>query len=241
MDKRNFFMGVGIFLAVFLVINIIGNTVAASIVKIYVGEDYVNPGTTSIEIPINASISGDSLGGMTLEIFADPNVLIPDNVMDANCGVDVVLGERYVILNTSISYAKAAISCLNKTGNFTIVRIRYNISSGACGVKSFINLNVTEAGVSNFNTALIGYSLENGSVTIKCDSCSCPPGTFCNQTTHLCQAQGITCYGDADNDTYGNESNRTIVNGTCPPDYVTRPGDCNDNNRSINPGAQEIY
>ncbi|PKL46164.1 MAG: hypothetical protein CVV37_08630, partial [Nitrospira bacterium HGW-Nitrospira-1] len=54
----------------------------------------------------------------------------------------------------------------------------------------------------------------------------------------------ITCYADADNDGYTNNTNTTTSSSDigCPNGYknTTTDEDCNDLNSSINPGATEI-
>lgn len=58
----------------------------------------------------------------------------------------------------------------------------------------------------------------------------------------------VTCYFDADNDGYGNSSNKTkywLLNETPPVKNGVKcalnGGDCNDNNKNINPGFNESY
>ncbi|MFM7199444.1 MAG: MopE-related protein [Myxococcota bacterium] len=46
-------------------------------------------------------------------------------------------------------------------------------------------------------------------------------------------------YKDADADTYGNSSQEALTCST-PAGYVSRSGDCNDNDASVNPGKSEI-
>ena len=52
----------------------------------------------------------------------------------------------------------------------------------------------------------------------------------------------IIGFGDSDNDGYGDESKYTEFDGTCtlPPGFVEIPGDCNDDNAAIFPGAIEV-
>lgn len=86
------------------------------------------------------------------------------------------------------------------------------------------------------------------------------PDEFTNQVTNLAYAtvldsmrtlfannwQGAlppiynrkTFYRDNDGDTYGTRSD-TVIAYFAPSGYVTAPGDCNDNNAKINPGAKE--
>ncbi|CEG13985.1 hypothetical protein MSIBF_A840002 [groundwater metagenome] len=55
-------------------------------------------------------------------------------------------------------------------------------------------------------------------------------------------AINTTCYADADNDNYTNNTNTITTDiGTCPSGYKNITAqDCDDNNASINPGATEI-
>jgi hypothetical protein len=65
----------------------------------------------------------------------------------------------------------------------------------------------------------------------------------CNHIDDDCDRQidegvKVTRYRDADGDTYGTSQTGAV----CPQDrgWATRPGDCNDGNPNINPGATEI-
>ncbi|MBX3130926.1 MAG: putative metal-binding motif-containing protein, partial [Polyangiaceae bacterium] len=49
-----------------------------------------------------------------------------------------------------------------------------------------------------------------------------------------------TYYQDLDGDGYGNPSVTKAVCGAAPAGYVAQSGDCNDNNKNINPGAIEL-
>jgi cysteine-rich repeat protein len=44
----------------------------------------------------------------------------------------------------------------------------------------------------------------------------------------------ITCYRDADDDTYGDDDD-TVDACSCPTDYIARGGDCDDSNADVNP------
>ena len=52
----------------------------------------------------------------------------------------------------------------------------------------------------------------------------------------------IIGYGDSDGDGYGDESKYTEFVGTCtlPPGFVEMPGDCDDANAAVHPGATEV-
>ncbi len=65
-----------------------------------------------------------------------------------------------------------------------------------------------------------------------------------NATDEDCDGTANACfifYHDVDADTYGNDNDTIIRSSPVPPtNYVTVPGDCNDNDASINPGQTEI-
>ncbi|MCC6723341.1 MAG: M36 family metallopeptidase, partial [Saprospiraceae bacterium] len=50
----------------------------------------------------------------------------------------------------------------------------------------------------------------------------------------------VTCYRDADGDTYGDPNLSRTFCGTCGTGYVSSSTDCNDGNGAINPAATEI-
>lgn len=52
-------------------------------------------------------------------------------------------------------------------------------------------------------------------------------------------ANATTWYQDADNDGYGN-ANASVMACDQPAGYVSAPGDCDDNNVAVNPGATEV-
>lgn len=54
------------------------------------------------------------------------------------------------------------------------------------------------------------------------------------------QPTKYTYYLDNDKDGYGGSSTISVIETTPPSGYVTRGGDCNDNNPEINPGATDI-
>jgi len=250
MAQKFFFMNMSAILVTLCMISMIGNAVVASNAEIYVGGNvdfYVDPGITSIEVPLNANITGDSLGAMTLQVSVNISVLIPSGtnfVLTRNCSMDLGSLDRQ---NGTNGRSEFGINCNNIGGDFTLVKVNYTINSNinsSCGTKSNINLTLL-GGLYNNNGEWpsIPYTTNNGSVTIKCEGCTCPAGTTCNSTTHLCQANiiTITCYRDADNDSFGNATNTTTTtNTTCPLGYVNNSNDCNDNNNTIHPGVTDI-
>jgi len=244
-------MNVGAVFVALCMISVFGNVVAED-VKIYIGGDkyfIVDPGTPYIEIPINANVTaGKALGAMTLQVSVDDvSILSPfgtnntEFVINADCDMDTGTLDRQNVTNGRSEFG---VTCSNVGGDFTMIKVKYAINSSACGKKININLTLYNNDVSDFNGNSLSSITENGSVTIRCNATCCPSGTTCNTTTHLCQPTTITCYRDADNDNYTNNSDITYTNTTtCPTNYknFSTAQDCNDNNASIHPGATEIY
>ncbi|MCF8245249.1 MAG: M36 family metallopeptidase [Saprospiraceae bacterium] len=50
----------------------------------------------------------------------------------------------------------------------------------------------------------------------------------------------VTCFQDADSDSYGNPNSSMTFCSVCGPGYVSDNTDCNDANGSVNPGVMEI-
>jgi len=64
------------------------------------------------------------------------------------------------------------------------------------------------------------------------------PG-FVLATNHQAEAAGLQCYFDYDQDGYGAKS-KIMLGTTCPNYFAIKGGDCDDNNKKVNPGAKEI-
>ena len=50
----------------------------------------------------------------------------------------------------------------------------------------------------------------------------------------------VTCYADADSDTFGDPTVSVVSDGSCPSGYVSDSTDCDDSQASVHPGAPEI-
>ena len=221
----------------------VGN-VSAGNVTFYVGDIYVDPGTSFIDVSINATVSSggnaDTLWTANLDVFTDFSILTPVNFTGGN---DCTLLSS--ALNISNTHSGAAIICANDNGlfgDFTIAKVTYNISPEACGKYNLIGISLPD-GIVNQVPEYVSHDIQNGSVTIKCSNNCCPSGTTCNSTSNLCQATTIICYRDADGDGYVNATDSiSTTNTSCSGQFnVSNGNDCNDNNNTIHPGAIEIY
>ena len=219
----------------------VGN-VSAGNVTFYVGDIYVDPGTSFIDVSINATVSSggnaDTIWTANLDVFTDFSILTPVNFTGRN---DCTLSSSAP--NISNTHSGAAIICTNGNGlfgDFTIAKVTYNISPEACGKYNLIGISLPD-GIVNQVPEYVSHDIQNGSVTIKCNSTCCGSNSFCNSSSYLCQTT-ITCYRDADGDGYGNATdNISITNTTCSVYFnVSNGNDCNDNNNTIHPGAYDI-
>lgn len=89
----------------------------------------------------------------------------------------------------------------------------------------------TRGGDCNDNNAQInpGATERCNSVDDNCDGTTDPPGS----------SGCTTYYRDNDGDTYGVTNDTRCLCSASPPYTATRGGDCNDNDRNVNPGASE--
>ncbi len=231
---KNINLGVLIFCAVVIAgLTLINVSGADAIVYI---EDYtIDPGINNISIPVSINITNSSvyLGAFQM------NVSYNSSILNATGATKLILDSF-----TGCVYSDGNINCNGYntgeySGNYSIFTINFSIiNTSLVGVKSILKINIeTLAGLDG---KLINYTLQNGSLQINCTNDSaCGASNFCNSTTHLCQAKTITCYGDVDNDAFGNATN-TTTNVTCPSGYVNNSNDCNDSNNLIHPGATDI-
>ncbi len=221
--------------------------VSAQNATIYIDDYKVPPGVPSIEILINLNLSESSnyFGGAQFNVSFDNNILNA-TVVTKNTNFDGGLCN----INNSMGLVRCTLASSGgiPPSDFMIMRINFTINQSFIGVKTILSLSVKKIidyGCGGSCEALdYTYSIENGSLQINCTNDSaCGASNFCNTTTHLCQANitTITCYGDADNDTFGNATNTTTTtNVTCPLGYVNNSLDCNDTNNATHPGATDI-
>jgi len=227
--KHNF--GIGFGAAMVFAAILISNAYAT--VNLTVGDYLINPGA-DITIYLNVSTT-DALAGVGVNITYN-NSLLGWKGYNSMSGFSFSTMVPPTVGNTDIEMQLDNID--GKGGDFSVVNVTFNASNTACGVRVPIGIKVkivTDNATSG-TVSINQINVQNGSVTIKCDSCSCGVNNICNTTTHLCQATTMTYYKDADNDTYGNATN-TTQNTTCPMGYVSNSLDCNDNDNATHPGA----
>jgi len=235
--KNNINLGVLIFCAVVIVGLTLINVNGADAI-VYIEDYFIDPGINSISIPVSINITNSSvyLGSFQMSVLYNSSILNATN--HAKVTVDTLTGCTYLNGNINCN----GYNTNEYSGDYDLFTINFSINTSLVGVKSILKISIDE--LKDLGGNSINYALQNGSLQINCTNDSqCVGNKICNQSTHLCQATTITCYRDADNDTYGNATN-TIQNTTCPSGYVNNisgGSDCNDYNNTIKPGAIESY
>jgi hypothetical protein len=87
-------------------------------------------------------------------------------------------------------------------------------------------------------------SLQNGDViSVSMTSslgCASPATVSSNNVTMTITPDPVIVYGDNDGDGYGSQSSGGFIACAVPPGYATNNADCNDQDSTINPAANEI-